>query len=163
MRQITKTLSLPIDGRPYTFRLKKLDALSGVCLLRLLAAQTTPAPAPNAGSESHSASTPPAASRSASSPTPSSTSAPAPDLAALLFSAASEEDLRRLLIRCLENVEVLLDAGYQPVMQMGEWSWSELEYDTVSAFTLAVREIVWSLDGFFAESGPASPPGRPAS
>ena len=36
MRQITKDITLSIDGTPYTFRLTKLDAFSGVVLLRLL-------------------------------------------------------------------------------------------------------------------------------
>ena len=36
MRQINKDITLSIDGTPYTFRLTKLDAFSGVTLLRLL-------------------------------------------------------------------------------------------------------------------------------
>ena len=36
MRTITKTIQLTIDGQPMDFRLKKLDAFSGVQLLRLL-------------------------------------------------------------------------------------------------------------------------------
>jgi hypothetical protein len=36
MRQITKDIELTIDGNPVGFRLSKLDAFSGVSLLRLL-------------------------------------------------------------------------------------------------------------------------------
>ncbi len=36
MRQITKDIELTIDGNPVGFRLSKLDAFSGVALLRLL-------------------------------------------------------------------------------------------------------------------------------
>ena len=36
MRQITKDIQLTIDGNPVSFRLTKLDAFSGVTLLRLL-------------------------------------------------------------------------------------------------------------------------------
>ena len=36
MRQITKDITLTIDGTPLGFRLTKLDAFSGVTLLRLL-------------------------------------------------------------------------------------------------------------------------------
>ena len=36
MREITKILSIPVDGKPMDFRLTKLDAFSGVSLLRLL-------------------------------------------------------------------------------------------------------------------------------
>ena len=37
MREIIKTVSLPVDGTPMDFRLTKLDAFSGASLLRLLA------------------------------------------------------------------------------------------------------------------------------
>ena len=36
MREITGTLSVPVDGKPMDFRLTKLDAFSGVTLLRML-------------------------------------------------------------------------------------------------------------------------------
>ena len=36
MRQITKDIEMTIDGSPQGFRLTKLDAFSGVMLLRLL-------------------------------------------------------------------------------------------------------------------------------
>ena len=35
MRNIVKNITIPVDGEPHTFRLKKLDAFSGVSLLRL--------------------------------------------------------------------------------------------------------------------------------
>ena len=37
MHEITKTVSVPVDGKPRDFRLTKLDAFSGVSLLRLMA------------------------------------------------------------------------------------------------------------------------------
>ena len=36
MREITKPISLPLDGKETTFRLSKLDAFSGARLLKLL-------------------------------------------------------------------------------------------------------------------------------
>ncbi|MBP5169937.1 MAG: hypothetical protein ILP14_12175 [Oscillospiraceae bacterium] len=36
MREIVKTLSVPVDGKPRDFRLTKLDAFSGARLLRML-------------------------------------------------------------------------------------------------------------------------------
>ncbi len=36
MRQITKDIEMSIDGQPVGFRLSKLDAFSGITLLRLL-------------------------------------------------------------------------------------------------------------------------------
>ena len=37
MRAISGTITVPVDGKPVDFRLTKLDAFSGVFLLRLLA------------------------------------------------------------------------------------------------------------------------------
>ena len=36
MREITKTISAPVDGKSLDFRLTKLDAFSGAALLRML-------------------------------------------------------------------------------------------------------------------------------
>ena len=36
MRETVKSITLPIDGTDRTFQIHKLDAMSGVCLLRLL-------------------------------------------------------------------------------------------------------------------------------
>ena len=36
MREITKTLTIPVDGKKMDFRLTKLDAFSGASLLRML-------------------------------------------------------------------------------------------------------------------------------
>ena len=37
MREISKTISVPVNGKPMDFRLTKLDAFSGAELLRMLA------------------------------------------------------------------------------------------------------------------------------
>ena len=126
MRQISKTIQIAIDGKLVTFRLRKLDALSGACLLRMLAR----------GNDGEHV-----------------------DLSEMLFETLTDEELRRLMVVCLEHVDVLLDAGYQPVMQMGEWSWGEMQYDPGNALQLTVKEILWTLDGFFAESGSDSEDG----
>jgi hypothetical protein len=84
------------------------------------------------------------------------------DLVLSVFSSLPDDVLRTLMVTCLSHAEVLLDAGYQPVMQMGEWSWSELEYDAVNALKLTLQVALWTLDGFFGESGSSSEGGRPA-
>ncbi|MBO7664092.1 MAG: hypothetical protein J6U01_12075, partial [Clostridia bacterium] len=98
-----------------------------------------------------------------SSFSPAASAAPSPDLLTLLFTSLPDDDLRALMTRSLEHVDVLLDAGYQPVMQLGEWSWSDLQYDPAGALSLTLKEIVWTLDGFFVENGSTSPPARPVT
>ena len=123
MRDIVKNIKLPIDGMEMDFRLTKLDAFSGVSLLRHLMKL------PEKGS-----------------------TAPLSDL---LLSLPSD-DLRSLMTSCLNHAEVLLPAGYQPVMQGSSWSWPELEHDAASCLKLVIEEIAWTLSGFFAGGGSPS-------
>ncbi len=72
-------------------------------------------------------------------------------------------DLRSLMAVCLEHVEVLLPAGYIPVMTRGEWSWAELEHDTATCLKLTLEETLWTLRDFFAGGGSTPPSEPPAS
>ena len=127
MREITKTLSVPVDGKPVDFRLTKLDAFSGAALLRLLSRM----PDGSAASD--------------------------------LLTGLPDADLRSLMTVCLQHCEVLLPAGWLPVMTRGEWSWPELEHDTSVCLKLTVEEVLWTLDGFFGGGAPASRSGTPGS
>ena len=122
MREIIKTLSVPVDGKPRDFRLTKLDAFSGASLLRLM----TRLPEDGASVE-------------------------------MLLSCLSDADLRALMTVCLEHAEVMLPAGWMPVMTRGEWSWPELEHDTAVCLKLTLEEAVWTLEGFFG-GGDSKPP-----
>ena len=128
MREITKTLSVLVDGQSRDFRLTKLEAFSGVSLLRMLAKL----PAENASVEA-------------------------------LFSSLSDADLRSLMTVCLEHTEVLLPAGWMPVMTRGEWSYPELEHDPAVCLKLTIEEALWTLEGFFGEGGSTSQSGIPGS
>ena len=128
MRDNSRILSLPMDGRPMDFRLTKLDAFSGVFLLRLLAKL----PGENVSAEA-------------------------------LLSCLPDADLRSLMTVCLEHTEVLLPAGWLPVMTRGEWSYPELAHDTAVCLKLCIEEVLWTLEGFFGERAPSPPGGAPAS
>ena len=127
MREITKTVSIPIDGKPMDFRLTKLDAFSGATMLRMLSTM------------------------------------PEGENVANLFSWLSDQDLRSLMVTCLQHTEVLLPAGWMPVMTRGEWSWPELEHDTAVCLKLTLEEVLWTLDGFFGAGASASRSGTPDS
>ena len=101
MRTIIKNIRLPVDGTPYDFRLKKLDAFSGVSLLRMLS--RAPQPGASAGKETAEGSEKP------------------DSLQSVLF-ALPEAELKSLMTACLNHAEVLLPAGYQPVMTGSEWA-----------------------------------------
>ena len=142
MREITKTLTIPVGGKKLDFRLTKLDAFSGALLLRML----SKLPASPEGvilSESEG----------------SNQQFPA----LLLFTILSDADLRRLMTVCLEHCEVLLPAGWNPIMTRGEWSYIELEHDVATCLKLTIEEVLWTLEGFFGAGASGSQPGTPDS
>ncbi len=79
------------------------------------------------------------------------------------FTALPDEDMRRLMTVCLEHCEVLLPAGWNPVMTLGEWSYIELEHDVVTCVRLTVEEVMWTLEGFFGGGASDSKAGPPDS
>ena len=85
------------------------------------------------------------------------------ELLADMFVSMAPEDLRSVMISCLNHVEVLLPAGYQPIMQGSSWSWPELEHDTATCLKLTLEEALWTLRGFFSEGGPISRPAEVTS
>ena len=122
MRQTTKDIQLTIDGNQISFRLTKLDAFSGVTLLRLLMRLEQ---------------------RNEAQPK---------DLTLLdLIASLSEEELRSVMTSVLNHTAVLLPAGPHPVMTGSEWGYPELEHDTPSCMKLLLEGIAWSLSGFFGD------------
>ena len=130
MREIEKTISIPVEGKPMDFRLTKLDAFSGASLLRMLSGMRKD---------------------------------PGDDSVLGFITSLSETDLRSLMITCLQHCEVLLPAGWMPVMTRGEWTVSELKHDTAVCLKLTIEEVLWTLEGFFGGGGSTSLPEIPGS
>ena len=118
MREIEKTISIPMEGKPMDFRLTKLDAFSGASLLRMLSGMRKD---------------------------------PGDDSVLGFITSLSEPDLRSLMITCLQHCEVLLPAGWMPVMTRGEWTVSELEHDIAGCLTRRASERSVSPGGCFAK------------
>ena len=127
MREITKTLTIPVDGKKLDFRLTKLDAFSGASLLRMMSRL------------------------------------PAREDFLSFLTVLPDEDMRRLMTVCLEHCEVLLPAGWNPVMTRGEWSYIELEHDVATCMKLTIEEVLWTLEGFFGAGASGSQPATPDS
>ena len=75
-----------------------------------------------------------------------------------LITSLSGEELRSVMVSCLNHVSVLLPAGPNPVMTGSECGWPELKHDTVSCLKLILEEIAWALEGFFGGGGQNAPP-----
>ena len=128
MRNITKTITLPVDGSPTEFRLTKLDAFSGVCLLQTMRRYQ------------------PENEESLDS------------LLNRIFDSLLQSELRSLMVMCLNAVEVQLPAGWQPVLIGEDWGWPDLQYNTRACMALTFQEIIWTLHDFFDESASSCPP-----
>ena len=157
MRQITKDIEITIDGNAVGFRLTKLDAFSGVALLRLLMRLGEPPRAVSGGNSVGGE-----VNRSKRAPqcgaAPTEVAERNPTMLDLI-SSLSEEELRSVMTSVLNHVSVLLPAGPHPVMTGKEWGYPELEYDTPSCMKLVLEGIAWSLQGFFGagqSEGPES-------
>ena len=154
MRQIIKNIQLPVDGKEMDFRLTKLDAFSGVALLRLLskmpAASDRKEISRSARNDNRGESGSPDVIPSQAEGSPSSVMA--------FLNEIPLPDLRALMTVCLEHTEVRLPAGWIPVLTRGEWTYPELEYDTAACLKLTLEEAVWTLEGFFVEGGSTSQP-----
>ena len=79
------------------------------------------------------------------------------------ITSLSEPDLRSLMITCLQHCEVLLPAGWMPVMTRGEWTCPELEHDTTVCLKLTIEEVLWTLEGFLGGGASGSLPEIPGS
>ena len=132
MRQIKKDIQITIDGEPVSFCLTKLDAFSGMVLLRLLMRLEN---------------------RRECHPDQEDT-APKAITVLDLVASFSEEELRSVMTSVLTHTAVLLPAGPHPVMTGPEWGYPELEHDTPSCMKLLLEGISWSLSGFFAGGRP---------
>ncbi len=128
MRNITKTITLPVDGSPTEFRLTKLDAFSGVCLLQTLRRYQ------------------PENEESLDS------------LLNRIFDSLPASELRSLMVMCLNAVELRLPAGWQPVLIGEDWGWPYLQYNARACMALTFQEMIWTLHDFFDESASSCPP-----
>lgn len=83
-----------------------------------------------------------------------------PTVVDLVFSFSSDE-LKSVMMACLNHVYVLLPAGPNPVMTQNEWTFPEIQYDLKACLSLLIEEIAWTLEGFFAAGGSISKPASP--
>lgn len=172
MREITKIIFVPVDEKLMEFRLTKLDAFSGVSLLRILSRLPEQgdgrlSSAEQGKASSHSSEQWDGSPRSTNveledcprrSACPAANAAPRSDIFKHFLSSLPESDLRSLMTVCLEHTEVLLPAGWIPVLTRGEWSFPEISHDTATCLKLALEEAVWTLEGFFGEGASGSRP-----
>lgn len=68
-----------------------------------------------------------------------------------VLDSISQEDLQKFMELCLQQVEIDLPAGYEPVMRGGEFTVDEVKYSLKTAFVLCYHAIEGILKDFFGE------------
>ena len=129
MRTITKDVGVRIGEDVYTFQLKKMDAFSGMGVLRLLKRYQ------------------------------SDQSETFQSLYDRMFMNLSREELCELTRACMNHICVKLPGGWQPVMMGADWGWPDLEYDLKACQELMHYEVLWTMQDFFVENVSTSPAG----
>ena len=136
MRDLTTTVSLPLDGEPTTFRIRKLDAFSGASLLKLVYKYLAPLADRQDLSDE--------------------------DFLFEAFLALPDESLRWLMQTCLPRTEIQLPAGFLQVWGPDGWALPELEFSP-ACLLLTLEAARFTLRDFFTAGGPPSRPAVPAS
>lgn len=128
MRNVFKNIELNVEGENHSFRISKWDVMSSICLFRAVR-QVAPA----------------------------DESIPLTKLYEVAFEEMPEYQLKPLLVKALNHVEMLLPAGYQPVMTGEDFGIEALEYDAKTCLKLAIQSWVWTLQDFFIDGESTSP------
>ena len=156
MRNITKDIDLTVDGKAVRFRLTKLDAFSGVKLLRLIMRLEEAA-------EQREVEQGDGFARSANAELQNRPRCSTPNFSPTimdLLSTLTDAELHDLMTSVLNHTEVHLPAGLHPVMMGTTWTYPDLEHDTPTAMRLLMEGLSWTLSDFFGAGG--STPEQPA-
>ena len=62
-----------------------------------------------------------------------------------LYMSLSQDELRAVMTSCLNNVEVILPAGPNPVMTGPEWGYPELEHDPQTCTKLVLEKSIYRM------------------
>lgn len=144
MRDIVKNIEIELDGETKTFRLTKMNAFDGAYLMKFVTEKAMPLL--QEAIDFTSGQTNDAINLKMIA-----------DLLPKLLASLSAEELKNMMILCLQTVDVPLPAGYQKVVdKRGNFGIEDLENDTATCLRLVYEVIVYNTSGFFAGSGLSS-------
>ena len=148
MREITKQVVRKVDGEERTFQIRKMNALNGSLLLKFCAEKLIPlfsgvqdmlSGADIEGKSEEEV----VKNRTESVMT----------MIPQALASISDEELISFEERCLKTVDILMPAGWQPVMIGKSFGVEELEYDPVTALLLCYDVLEFNLGSFFGGKG----------
>ena len=154
MREISKEVKHTFDsfeGEEKTFQIKKMNALEGSVLLKFVGEKLLPL-----FSAVQDVFVPSEDEEITEEELTARRSEAIMKLIPQALESISEDELMRFEQKCLNTVEILLPAGWQPVMRGKNFGVEELEYDPIAALLLCYEVVEFNLSGFFGGKGLAS-------
>lgn len=147
MRETTKQVVHKIDDKDVTFQIHKMNALEGGVLLKFVAQKIIPIvnniegifAEPEEGA------------------TEEQVAVQRTNLVLELIPKAleniSNEELVEFEKGCLRQVDMMMSAGWQPVMTGNDFGVEEIEYDPFIALILCYEVVQFNFSGFFGGKG----------
>ena len=153
MRITTKEVKHEVDGQEMTFQIKKMDALRGSYLMKFCAEKFLPilTKAQNLFAEDEKPKNEEEVKALAQKRTEQIFA-----LIPEILSTMTEEELIGFETRCLQTVEVLKPAGWQPVMVGNNFGVEELEDDIKTVLILCYEVVEFNMGSFFGGKNLAS-------
>jgi len=151
MRETTKKVTHMIEEKEYTFRVRKLNALDGSFMLKFVAEKLIPLiDSFQSIFVDHDDD-----EKNVEAVAEKRTDAVLNVIPKALASI-SKEELYDFQKQCLNNVDILLEAGYQKVMSGDDFGTEVVEYDPLLALLLCYDVVSFNFASFFGGKGLSS-------
>ena len=144
MRITTKEVKHEVDGQEMTFQIRKMDALHGSYLMKFCAEKFLPLLGEVQSLFEGEPQTEEEAEKLAKERTEQILVLIPKALASL-----TEDELINFEIRCLQTVDVLKPAGWQPVLVGKNFGVEELEDDIMTVLVLCYEVVEFNMGSFF--------------
>lgn len=144
VRDIMKMVEIELDGETKSFRITKMDAFSGAYLMKLVTEKAMPLlQEAIKGIEQQE--------------DDSFNLKLITEYLPRLLESMTMDELKKLMVLCLQSVELSFPAGFHRVVDAkGNFGVEELQYNTAICLRLMYEVIVYNCAGFFEESGLSS-------
>lgn len=155
MREVTKQIKLKLGEEERTFQIRKMNALAGSYLIKFCAEKLLPVY--NALQKSFSSDMTGIEKLDEKQLKEKEEQVATSRTERLLtmipeaLSRLPEDEMMSFEIRCLQSVDVLKKAGWQPVMIGERFGDEDLEYDIAAVLRLVYEVLSFNLGSFFGE------------
>lgn len=147
MRETSKIVTHPVDGKEEKFQIHKMDALEGASLLKFVVEKFVPLfknaeqifAEPKEGATEEEV----AIQRTED----------ILDMLPKALEKISDDELIDFEKRCLRKVDMMKPAGWQPVFMGNSFGVKEIEHDVITALLLCYDVVLFNFSGFFEGRG----------